>query len=149
MRPVVAGRRDRSRRVVPQLHDAVDKLEAVVGAAAESYLEAEQLLHRRIVELCGNATLSAVVGVLETLSATQLKQSLELAARHGIGPNRKLRAHALEAHRRIAALIEEGEVDEVGEVFRWHRRHTRSLESLPYEQLIRVSVPNSAALRAR
>lgn len=144
-----ALRQDRLTEVVPDLRAAVATLRTALDADATIYNAAEQLFHERIAELCGNATMKAVLGVLETLSAIQRRRKLEMADQHGIGPNRELRTHSLDAHERIVSLIEAGEVDEVGKVFRWHRSQCRALESLPYEELIRVSVPNGESVRAR
>jgi GntR family transcriptional regulator, transcriptional repressor for pyruvate dehydrogenase complex len=143
-----ARRADRRTAVVPTLRAAVAGLVAAVGADAETYSSAEQQLHDRIAELCGNATMKAVVGVLETLSAIQRRRYLEVANLHGIGPNHELRTHTVETQDRIVSLIEQGEADEVGTVFRWHRRQSRALTKLPYEDLIRVSVPNGESSRA-
>jgi DNA-binding FadR family transcriptional regulator len=144
-----AQRDDRLTAVVPDLRAAVAALRNAVDADAQTYNAAEQLFHERIAALCGNATMKAVLGVLETLSVIQRRRYLEVADLHGIGPNRELRKHSLEAHERIVSLIESGDVDEVERAFRWHRSRCRALESLPYEELIRVSVPNGASFHAR
>jgi GntR family transcriptional repressor for pyruvate dehydrogenase complex len=143
-----ATRKDRLAKLVPQLQATVDALAAVVDAEAEVYMSAEQLFHTRIVELCGNATIAALVGVLETLSAIQRRRYIDVAHQRGIGPNRALRTHSLEAHASIVTLIQQGRVDEVGKAVREHRSRARALESVPYEELIRVSVPNGESLRA-
>jgi DNA-binding FadR family transcriptional regulator len=144
-----AMREDRLAEVVPHLQDSVDALAIVVDADAELYFSAEQLFHSRIVELCGNETMVAVIGVLETLSASQRRRYIDVAHQHGIGPNRALRTHSLEAHACIVSLIQQGRVDDVGKAVRWHRSRSRALESMPYEELIRVSVPNGESLRAQ
>jgi DNA-binding FadR family transcriptional regulator len=143
-----AMRKDRAAKVVPHLKATVRALAAVVEADAEAFMSAEQLFHSRIVELCGNATIATVIGVLETLSASQRRRYLDVAHQRGIGPNRALRTHSIEAHASIVSLIQKGRVDEVGKAVREHRSRARALESVPYEELIRVSVPNGESLRA-
>jgi GntR family transcriptional regulator, transcriptional repressor for pyruvate dehydrogenase complex len=141
-----ALRSDRVEEVLPGLLEPIALLERDVDAEAHLFLHAEQLFHRRIVELCGNATLASVVGVLETLSLSQRKSQIEIAHSHGVGPNTQLRHHCLEAHKTIIEVIARGDGIKVAQSFRWHRTELRSLTSLPYDELITVSVPNSGML---
>jgi DNA-binding GntR family transcriptional regulator len=125
-------------------------IEEAVAAEATVYSNAESQLHESIVQLCGNATLAASVGVLELLWRRQQQEHVDLAIQRGVVPNKRLREGAVVAHRHIVALIAEGKSTEAAGAMRQHHRENYDIATRRYvDHPIRVTVPNSEAMRVR
>jgi GntR family transcriptional repressor for pyruvate dehydrogenase complex len=145
-----AQREDRGVAVVPGLREAVQGLEKAVRAEAVEFSVAEAAFHERVVQGCGNTTLAATVGVLEELWRWQQRTHVDEALRQGVGPNKRLRAGALAAQQRMVELIDLGDAAGVEQAMRVHHQETYDIAHRRYvDHLIRVTVPNSEAMRVR
>lgn len=113
-----AGRRDRARAVVPKLralHQEYVRLEGdVVAAVAVS-----RRFHEALVGLCGNQSLIAMAGALESLWSSHEQSWAHRVA--GTGEvTLEHRRHAGETHLRIIHLIAAGEADAVRDLVADH-----------------------------
>jgi DNA-binding FadR family transcriptional regulator len=116
-----AARGDRARTVLPGLRAAHRKLAAAIergdGRAA---VDASRLFHERVVASCGNHTMIAVVGALESLWSAQEEAWAERATRRGTFPDHVSRVKAYGEHDELIRLIQAGDVDAVTAEARRH-----------------------------
>jgi GntR family transcriptional regulator, transcriptional repressor for pyruvate dehydrogenase complex len=113
-----AGRRDRARTVVPKLralHRRYVRLEDDVVAAVAVSRE----FHEGLVSLCGNQSLIAMAGALESLWSSHEQSWAHRVADTG-EVTLEHRRHAGDTHLRIIELIAAGEADAVRELVAEH-----------------------------
>jgi DNA-binding FadR family transcriptional regulator len=113
-----AGRRDRARAVVPALRalhkEYLRQIDDVVAAVAVS-----RRFHEALVALCGNQSLIAMAGALETLWSSHERDWASRVADTG-AVTLADRRDAGEVHRRIIDLIASGHADAVRELVADH-----------------------------
>ncbi|HMJ37861.1 MAG TPA: FCD domain-containing protein [Baekduia sp.] len=111
---------DRARKkVVARLTELIDENEAQLGAATD-FTSGALAFHAAIVELCGNTTITLLAGALESVWASQERLWAEKAVDDGDYPDAASQRQVVRAHRRIAKLIESGDVDVVTRAMRDH-----------------------------
>jgi GntR family transcriptional repressor for pyruvate dehydrogenase complex len=113
-----AQRKDRARTVLPRLRalhrEYGRRLEDVVTA-----VEVSREFHEALVALCGNSSLIAVVGALESLWSSHERAWATRAAKSG-EVTQAQRVAAGEVHGRIIDLIAGGQADAVRELVAEH-----------------------------
>lgn len=104
-----AARADRHETVLPilranvaQSREAVDDPGVFIGMARD--------FHVQLVALCGNATMSLVVGALEALWSAQVNTFARNAQQHGTFADRAIRMSVADEHERICQIIANGDV---------------------------------------
>ena len=114
-----AGRDDREAAVVPTLttvHQAAVK-------ALDDPMEVDRqsrLFHEQLAALCGNGTLTVVVGALEDLWSTNELAWARVANTNAAFPELALRRAALDEHERILDCIRRGDSAEASREARKH-----------------------------
>lgn len=102
-----AQRPDRATTVIPALRDNLAACEAAISNAAEFTALARQF-HEGLVRACGNATLTLMVGALESLWTEQERHWAQRAQSRGTYPGESYRREVLGAHKAILNAIAEG-----------------------------------------
>jgi DNA-binding FadR family transcriptional regulator len=95
--------------------DLLDEANNLAAARIEDGAEFTRLsrrFHDRLISECGNRTLILLAGVLEALWSSHEQEWAERATAGGSYPLAKLREEVLKAHRRVAATIRDGKVEE-------------------------------------
>jgi GntR family transcriptional repressor for pyruvate dehydrogenase complex len=104
-----ARRADRATEVVPILRQANEQAEASLDDWLD-YIRATSEFHNGLVDLSGNDTLRLLVGSLESLWLTHVRNWAESSTAVGTVPDRAYRAKGLKTHVRLTELIEKGDV---------------------------------------
>lgn len=113
-----ANRADRHEAVLPALQESYDLSIRVVDDLV-AVTSASRQFHEAIVKLCGNESLSIMVGALEALWSTH-----ESDWAHRVGEAAEIpraeRLKALEEHRELIGLIAAGDSDGARKHAAWH-----------------------------
>jgi len=109
----------RGREVVPGLRRLMEQAEAALDDGVE-FTRLSRQFHDQLVASCGNKTIIALVGTLETLWSSQEVEWAEQVEAEGRYPETRLRRAVLQAHQRMLATIEAGEADAAARVARRH-----------------------------
>ena len=107
---LAARRPDRADTVVRELN-AINESMAEHLNDDTRFSELGREFHKQMVHGCGNETMNAVVGSLETLWSSHEQQFFERAEARGEYPSLRGRRAVLKHHIRLTELIEAGDVD--------------------------------------
>lgn len=131
-------RPDFRRAVLPKLRQAHEEMARVLGDGPQA-VSASRRWHEQLVSSCGNRTLIAVTGVLETLW-TEHESSWALgAAEEGTFPPLDVRVQAWEQHGDILDRMAAGDVNGVADAV---RRHLADFQQYPLST--RADIPVQA-----
>jgi GntR family transcriptional repressor for pyruvate dehydrogenase complex len=99
------------------------------------FVRAARHFHETVVAWCGNETMKAVVGALESLWSAKENAWARAATRSGQYPGPEMRESGLKAHARILSLIEKGDTDGVTRASYRHLCVTQryALSEVPHE----------------
>lgn len=114
-----AERADRRTTVVPRLR-AVHEAARAAQDDEQNFATLTRQFHQALVDCCGNETLIAVVGALESLWSAHEQEYVETTKTAGGFPARKYRTARLAEHDEILALIEAGDVAAVAKATEDH-----------------------------
>jgi GntR family transcriptional repressor for pyruvate dehydrogenase complex len=120
-----AGRPDDERReVVATLravqHDTVAAVDDDIG-----FVDHARRFHEQLVALCGNETMKALVGAVESVWSAHERAWARTASGAGSFPRADLRHQGIVAHGRILALIEAGDPGRVIDVAYRHLQQSQ------------------------
>jgi GntR family transcriptional regulator, transcriptional repressor for pyruvate dehydrogenase complex len=118
-----ARRKDRAQRVVRPLRKINATSRSLIDGDHVAYNESSVEFHAAIVRHCGNATLTLVVGALESVWLGDVEAWLKATTTHGTYPTPAERLGVLELHEHVADLIAAGEDLEAYKVMRSHADH--------------------------
>ncbi len=104
-----AARKDRRSTVVPRLTRLLDESRQVAGDPYEFMVSARRF-HEEMVRSCGNATITVMVGTLETLWSAHVANLARRGASTGVMEERALRMRSIKEHQALLAQIEKGDV---------------------------------------
>lgn len=107
---LAAARPDRATTSVPELRRINEAMSDQI-ADGSAFTEIGRQFHNQIVLGCGNQTIIAVVGSLESLWTSHEQQWAEDADARGGYPSLKDRRAVLHTHTRLTDMIEAGDVD--------------------------------------
>lgn len=123
-----ATRPDRAETVLPILSDNIDRARESLDDAS-TYAGLAREFHVQLVAGCGNATMTLVVGVLESLWTAHVTELGRKADQLGSFADRKVRATSAKEHERLYAAIEKGDSAQAERLARqhfdaqWHRHY--------------------------
>jgi DNA-binding FadR family transcriptional regulator len=117
-----AERADRLTTVVPRLADIHEQTRTAVDQLQLTRMA--RRFHEAFVRHCGNETLVAVVGALESLWSSREEAWAQTAPAEPAFTNTEYRNRSLHAHQEILNLIEAGDADAVAAVTREHMAST-------------------------
>jgi GntR family transcriptional repressor for pyruvate dehydrogenase complex len=137
-----ALRPDRHVTVLPRLRAVMDKGLAVIDDA-DAFIIAAREFHIELVNCCGNATMSLVVGALEALWSAQVGTLMRNAEHHGSFSDRAIRQSLADEHERLYRLIAEGDARGVEQATRDHYTSGSHQGERQYD--LRFDSPISAA----
>lgn len=103
-----ARRPDRRKAVVPRLRSLLEESHRVIDIPSE-YMAAARRFHEEIVNCCGNATLTLLVGTLETLWSAQVRARLRSEPVSGGFEDISKRRRSLEDHEELVRRIRDGD----------------------------------------
>ena len=131
-----AARPDREKDVVPVLEAAHERLARALSAPAterdeQEVTDASRSFHEAIVETCGNESMIAVAGALETIWSAHERSWSARVAEAGRFPEPRLGAKALKEHAEILAAIVKGDSDRAA---RAARRHLATAQLYPLSE---------------
>lgn len=116
---LVADRKDRRRKVLPQLMKVHKQgIEAIDDP--EEFTRLSRLFHETIVDNCGNQTLILVVGALESIWTGQWRIWTAEATREGQYPDKPGRLEGIKAHERIIDAIDKGDQERASRAAQRH-----------------------------
>ncbi|WP_433045935.1 FadR/GntR family transcriptional regulator [Dactylosporangium sp. CS-033363] len=104
-----AARRDRARKVVPQLRRCNASAKKAIDEPME-FVRYTSEFHSSLVELSGNETMRVLAGSLESLWLVDVNQWAEKVSRSGSFPDRDHRLKNHEQHVQIVEAIADGDV---------------------------------------
>lgn len=110
----------------------VHQIQAVHAAGVEAvgdelgFVREARRFHEVIVSLCGNETMKAIVGALESLWSAKESAWAQSATEAGRYPGPEMRRSGLDAHARILAKIEQGDAEGASRAAYRHLRATQS-----------------------
>lgn len=122
---LAAGRPDRADTVVPELKQINQAMAAQLDDG-EQFTEIGRRFHDRIVHGCGNHTVIAVVGSLETLWTSHERQWAEESAARGTYPSATKRRAVLGTHVKLTEMIEAGDVERARRIAARHVADTQT-----------------------
>jgi GntR family transcriptional repressor for pyruvate dehydrogenase complex len=122
---LAAQRADRADTIVPELKEINDAM-AVHLEDGPEFTEIGRRFHDSIVHGCGNKTIIAVVGTLETLWTSHEQQWADESAAKGTYPSLTKRRAVLNTHIKMAEMIEAGDVERARRVAARHLADTQS-----------------------
>ncbi len=105
-----AEREDRHENVVPRLRAVQDAAEACIDDV-RAFTVVSRRFHEEIVACCGNATLTLVVGALESVWSAHAEAWADQHAQEDRFPDLAYRTQGLEDHAELLGLIEAGDVE--------------------------------------
>ncbi len=103
-----AERKDRKRAVLPRLKANIEQSRAALDDA-DAYIGLARRFHSDLVALCGNETMSLIIGTLEALWSAHVDALARKPARHGSFAARSVRLTTLKEHEKLYRLIEKGD----------------------------------------
>jgi DNA-binding FadR family transcriptional regulator len=146
---LAAKRPDRSVTLVPKLKELNDAMAEHIEDGAR-FTEIGGKFHDEIVRGCGNHTMIAVVGSLETLWSSHLQWWADETAAKGEYPALSKRRIALSIHTKIAEAIEAGDAERARKLSARHLADTQAyfMAEDPERRIVALS-PQALARRQR
>lgn len=147
---VLAARRpDRGETLVPKLKEINDAMAEHIEDGAK-FTEIGGQFHDEIVRGCGNHTMTAVVGSLETLWTGHLNIWARETAARGEYPSMSKRRIALTVHTKLTDAIDAGDADRARKLAARHIADTQTYFSAgdPEQRIVALS-PQALARRQR
>jgi DNA-binding FadR family transcriptional regulator len=146
---LAAKRPDRGETLIPKLKELNDAMAEHIEDGARFTAIGGQF-HDEIVRGCGNHTMIAVVGSLETLWSSHLQWWAEETAARGEYPALSKRRIALSIHTKIAEAIEAGDAERARKLSARHLADTQSyfMAEDPERRIVALS-PQALARRQR
>jgi GntR family transcriptional repressor for pyruvate dehydrogenase complex len=146
---MAARRPDRADALIPRLKELNESMAAHIDDGAR-FTEIGGQFHDEVVRNCGNHTMIAVVGSLETLWTSHLQQWADETAARGEYPAMSKRRIALSTHNKITDAIEAGDAERARRLSARHLDDTRIyfLAGDPEQRIVALS-PQALALRHR
>ncbi|MCV7279152.1 FadR family transcriptional regulator [Mycolicibacterium flavescens] len=144
---LAARRPDRDKTLVPKLRELNDAMAQHIGDGAR-FTEIGGQFHDEIIRECGNHTMVAVVGSLETLWTGHLNWWAQESAAKGEYPAMNKRRVALGVHTKITDAIEAGDADRARKLAARHVADTQTylLSGDPEQRIVALS-PQALAQR--
>ena len=122
---LAAQRTDRADTIVLELKEINDAMETHLEDGPE-FTEIGRRFHDAIVQGCGNKTIIAVVGTLETLWTSHEQQWADESAAKGTYPSLTKRRAVLNTHIKMAEMIAAGDVERARRVAARHLSDTQN-----------------------
>lgn len=122
---LAAQRPDRADTLVPEL-EALNEAMATHLADGGRFTEIGRQFHDLVVRGCGNQTILAVAGALETLWSSHEQQWAEESAARGTYPSLPKRRAALNTHVKLTEMIEAGDVERARRIAARHVADTQT-----------------------
>jgi GntR family transcriptional regulator, transcriptional repressor for pyruvate dehydrogenase complex len=146
---LAAKRPDRGETLVPKLKELNAAMAEHIEDGAR-FTEIGGQFHDEIVRGCGNHTMIAVVGSLETLWSSHLQWWADETAARGEYPALSKRRIALGIHTKIAEAIEAGDAERARKLSARHLADTQTffLSADPEQRIVALS-PQALARRQR
>ena len=146
---LAAKRPDRGETLVPKLKELNESMAEHIEDGAR-FTEIGGQFHDEIVRGCGNHTMIAVVGSLETLWSSHLQWWADETAAKGEYPALSKRRIALSIHTKIAEAIEAGDAERARKLSARHLADTQTffLSADPEQRIVALS-PQALARRQR
>ena len=137
---LAAQRADRADTLVPELKRVNDSMAEHLDDD-RLFTEIGREFHDVIVEGCGNHTIIAVVGSLETLWSSHERQWADESASRGTYPSLTNRRAVLATHIKLAETIAEGDVDRARRIAGRHLAdaQTHVLSGQPHQRIYALS----------
>ena len=137
---LAAQRTDRADTIVPELKEINDAMETHLEDGPE-FTEIGRRFHDSVVRGCGNRTIIAVVGTLESLWTSHEQQWADESAAKGTYPSLTKRRAVLNTHVKMAEMIEAGDVERARRIAARHLSDTQShvLAAGPDQRIYAVS----------
>ncbi|MFZ0833199.1 MAG: FCD domain-containing protein [Mycobacterium sp.] len=144
---LAARRPDRAGELVPELREINQAMAESIEDGAR-FTEIGNQFHDEVVRGCGNHTMIAVVGSLETLWTSHLQQWADKTAARGEYPSMSKRRIALKVHNKITDAIEAGESDRARRLTARHLAETQTyfMAGDPEQRIVALS-PQAMAQR--
>jgi len=146
---LAAKRPDRGETLIPRLKELNDAMAEHIEDGAR-FTEIGGKFHDEIVRGCGNHTMIAVVGSLETLWSSHLQWWADETAAKGEYPALSKRRIALSIHTKIAEAIEAGDAERARKLSARHLADTQAyfMAEDPERRIVALS-PQALARRQR
>jgi GntR family transcriptional repressor for pyruvate dehydrogenase complex len=146
---LAARRPDRGDELVPKLKEINESMAEHIEDGAR-FTEIGGQFHDEVVRGCGNHTMVAVVGSLETLWTSHLQWWADETAARGEYPSMSKRRIALTTHNKIADAIEAGDAERARKLAARHLSDTQAyfLAGDPEQRIVALS-PQALAQRQR
>ncbi|WP_102142018.1 FadR/GntR family transcriptional regulator [Mycobacterium hubeiense] len=146
---LAARRPDRAETLIPKLRELNDAMAEHIEDGAR-FTEIGGQFHDEIVRGCGNHTMVAVVGSLETLWTSHLQWWADETTARGEYPSLSKRRIALNVHNKITDAIEAGDAERARKLAARHVSDTRTylLAGDPEQRIVALS-PQALARRQR
>lgn len=137
---LAARRPDRSDTLVPELKKINDAMAAHLDDGRK-FTETGRQFHDLVVGGCGNQTIIAVVGTLESLWTSHEQQWAEDSAARGTYPPPSKRRAVYNTHVKLTEMIEAGDVDRARRIAARHLADTQTyvLAGRPDQRIYAVS----------
>jgi len=146
---LAAKREDRGETLIPKLREINDSMAEHIEDGAK-FTEIGGQFHDEIIRGCGNHTMIAVVGSLETLWSGHLNLWAKETAARGEYPSMSKRRIALTIHTKLTDAIEAGDADRARKIAARHIADTQTYFSAadPEQRIVALS-PQALARRQR
>jgi GntR family transcriptional repressor for pyruvate dehydrogenase complex len=146
---LAAKRPDRADELVPKLKEINESMAEHIDDGAR-FTEIGGQFHDEVVRGCGNHTMVAVVGSLETLWTSHLQWWADETAARGEYPPMSKRRIAMTTHTKIADAIEGGDAERARKLAARHLADTQAYFSArdPEQRIVALS-PQALARRQR
>ena len=144
---LAARRPDRSDELVPKLREINEAMAQNIDDGAR-FTEIGNQFHDEVVRGCGNHTMIAVVGSLETLWTSHLQQWADKTAARGEHPSMSRRRVALTTHNKVTDAIEAGDGERARRLAARHLADTQTyfMTGDPEQRIVALS-PQAMARR--
>lgn len=144
---LAARRPDRADALIPKLRELNEAMAESIDDGAR-FTEIGNQFHDEMVRGCGNHTMIAVVGSLETLWTSHLQQWADKTAARGEYPSMSKRRVALNTHNKITDAIEAGEGERARRLAARHLADTQTyfMAGDPEQRIVALS-PQAMARR--
>ena len=146
---LAARRPDRAKELVPKLKELNESMAENIEDGAR-FTEIGNQFHDEVVRGCGNYTMIAVVGSLETLWTSHLQQWANESAARGEYPSMSKRRIALNIHNKMTDAIEAGDAERARRLATRHLADTQTyfMAGDPEQRIVALS-PQALARRRR
>ena len=144
---LAARRPDRGEALIPRLREINDAMAEYVDEGAR-FTEIGGQFHDEVVRGCGNHTMIAVVGSLETLWNSHLQQWADRTEARGEYPSMSKRRIALNTHNKITDAIQAGDGERARRLAARHLADTQTyfMAGDPEQRIVALS-PQAMARR--